>query len=149
MWKRNSVMFRTLKVISSDKVTLDLFSRSRKKRKVSSCLQSLHRGPRQCLCLTLCYCKRLNTNILSWTHDPAIYRLYMIFTYSHSFIHHSRVYFELKNWPFSSWFVSSVGRALIEHCTGQRKHLISTMRDPEARLTTQGFLERELTNFFS
>ena len=38
--------------------------------------------------------------------------------YLHSFIHPSRVYYELTIWPASSWLDSSVGRALHRHRRG-------------------------------
>ena len=40
------------------------------------------------------------------------------FIYLHSFIHPSRVYYELTIWPVSSWLDSSVGRALYRHRRG-------------------------------
>ena len=40
------------------------------------------------------------------------------FIYLHSFIHPSRVYYELKIWPAPSWLDSSVGRALHRHRRG-------------------------------
>ena len=38
--------------------------------------------------------------------------------YLHSFIHPSRVYYELTIWPASSWLDSSVGRTLHQHRRG-------------------------------
>ena len=40
------------------------------------------------------------------------------FIYLHSFIHPSRVYYELTIWPAPSWLDSSVGRALHRHRRG-------------------------------
>ena len=40
------------------------------------------------------------------------------FIYWHSFIHPSRVYYELTIWPAPSWLDSSVGRALHRHRRG-------------------------------
>ena len=40
------------------------------------------------------------------------------FIYLHSFIHPSRVYYELTIWPAASWLDSSVGRALHQHRKG-------------------------------
>ena len=40
------------------------------------------------------------------------------FIYLHSFIRHSRVYYELTIWPAPSWLDSSVGRALHRHRRG-------------------------------
>ena len=51
--------------------------------------------------------------------------------YLHSFIHPSRVYYELTIWPASSWLDSSVGRALHRHRRGH------------------GFESRSSLNFFS
>ena len=40
------------------------------------------------------------------------------FIYLHSFIHPSRVYYELTIWPAPSWLDNSVGRALHRHRRG-------------------------------
>ena len=53
------------------------------------------------------------SSIWSFTRSSNICSIYL-----HSFIHPSRVYYELAIWPASSWLDSSVGRALHRHRRG-------------------------------
>ena len=54
----------------------------------------------------------------SWSYYSFIRSSNICFIYLHSFIHPSRVYYELTIWPAPSWLDSSVGRALHRHRRG-------------------------------
>ena len=73
-----------------------------------------------------CRCSALPTELSSYVLTARIFLLFdlssavqnICFIYLHSFIHPSRIYYELTVWPAPSWLDSSVGRALHRHRRG-------------------------------